>query len=529
MLKNKILAFLLALVISIGLWVYAVTVVNPDDTINVRSIKVRYDGVTELESRGLMLVGGDNFRVNVKLSGKRSDLKKLNNSTLTAVCNVSRITEESLTDGEAEVSWSLEYPETVAAGDIRILNRSSAKLSLPISRIKEKPEVPVSLEYEGVFPDGVTIDEDAVVLSPATLSVKGPEAVVEQIDHAVVRLDLKDYSDLDEITDTRILEPRLKYHMIDADGNEIPLDGYTTVSAESIETTIPIVLCETVKVELKFKDGGGATAADVDYSFSTPSSYQVAGSAAALAALPRKDGQAYHEIEIDLADVSEDVVYELPAFTPELPGGVTFLKDTVSVSATVKLNALSRKTVTIPTSAILREDDRQDLALQSGQTIKVTLRGHASQLKQFTASDIKASVNLRDFTLSQTGENTVELKFVLPNGAQVGVVGGPYRVTVIDSKDEVITKEFTFSETEIQRQDYLSRYRLKKQTVTITVKGVRSAIEALTKEQFTVAVDLSKDYDANEPERGATLTVLVDDLDVVVTGGPYTVQVERNG
>ena len=36
--KSKILAFLLALVVSIVLWFYAVTVVNPDDTITISGI-----------------------------------------------------------------------------------------------------------------------------------------------------------------------------------------------------------------------------------------------------------------------------------------------------------------------------------------------------------------------------------------------------------------------------------------------------------------------------------------------------------
>ena len=39
--KHKILSFLLALVVSIGLWVYAVTVVNPDDTTYIRDVRVR--------------------------------------------------------------------------------------------------------------------------------------------------------------------------------------------------------------------------------------------------------------------------------------------------------------------------------------------------------------------------------------------------------------------------------------------------------------------------------------------------------
>ena len=56
--KSKILAFLLALVVSIVLWFYAVTVVNPDDTITISGISVQFEGTEALTSQGLMLTGG---------------------------------------------------------------------------------------------------------------------------------------------------------------------------------------------------------------------------------------------------------------------------------------------------------------------------------------------------------------------------------------------------------------------------------------------------------------------------------------
>ena len=80
--KSKILAFLLALVVSIVLWFYAVTVVNPDDTITISGISVQFEGTEALTSQGLMLTGGDSTKVSIKVSGRRSDLKELNNEML---------------------------------------------------------------------------------------------------------------------------------------------------------------------------------------------------------------------------------------------------------------------------------------------------------------------------------------------------------------------------------------------------------------------------------------------------------------
>ena len=88
--KSKILAFLLALVVSIVLWFYAVTVVNPDDTITISGISVQFEGTEALTSQGLMLTGGDSTKVSIKVSGRRSDLKELNNETVTAIADVTR-------------------------------------------------------------------------------------------------------------------------------------------------------------------------------------------------------------------------------------------------------------------------------------------------------------------------------------------------------------------------------------------------------------------------------------------------------
>ena len=50
--KHKILAFLLALVASVCLWFYAVTVVNPDDSTTISGIPVQFEGMDALTARG---------------------------------------------------------------------------------------------------------------------------------------------------------------------------------------------------------------------------------------------------------------------------------------------------------------------------------------------------------------------------------------------------------------------------------------------------------------------------------------------
>lgn len=60
-----------------------------------------------LTSQGLMLTGGDSTKVSIKVSGRRSDLKELNNETVTAIADVTRIAAS----GSYQLSWSVVWPQ----------------------------------------------------------------------------------------------------------------------------------------------------------------------------------------------------------------------------------------------------------------------------------------------------------------------------------------------------------------------------------------------------------------------------------
>ena len=53
--KNKILRFLLAVVISLGIWMYVVMVVSPESETVIRGIPVMLDGENTLAARDLHL------------------------------------------------------------------------------------------------------------------------------------------------------------------------------------------------------------------------------------------------------------------------------------------------------------------------------------------------------------------------------------------------------------------------------------------------------------------------------------------
>lgn len=408
--KHKILAFLLALVVSICLWFYAVTVVNPDDSTTINGIAVQFEGIDALTSRGLMLTGGDDARVSVQMRARRSDLKELNNDTLTAVADVSRITSS----GEFQLTWTLILPDTVASGDVSEISSIPSRISVQVSEVMKNADVPVKVEYTGELAEGLTYQENTATLTPDALTVIGPSDEVAKIDHALVSVDLTDA--------TTLIDAEYPYTLFDSDGNELTLSKYTTVSSDKIYVRLPILTYKDVKLKIDVTPGGGATADDLQWSIE-PKAIRVTGNDADLAEMP-------DEFSVTTVDLAEMRVYSQNISAKlNLPSGILLLGTDDTVEITLRLEGLTTKELTVPVSQIERKNETQTVSFGT-QTVKIQLRGKAAALEDLTAADLRIVADMTSGYDDKTKNVTLEITLVTPR-TDADVIGGPYTVPVI--------------------------------------------------------------------------------------------------
>lgn len=415
--RHKILAFLLALVASVCLWFYAVTVVNPDDTISISGIRVRIDGTDILEARELMLVGGEDLRVSVKLSGRRSDLKELNNDTVTAVASVARVTEE----GDATVSWSLEYPSNVAAGDITVESRSSYNVVVPIRRIAERTDVPLRVDCRVTAADGFWTDPSELICNTQTLTIRGPAEEVEAIEEVVAVIEAENAEEMVECDAPCVFT--------DASGEALELSGYCTVSADTVHLALPVYHSKMVDLKLKLTDGGGVTAADVSSSIEPPS-LLLTGSEEALS-------QVDDSLEIAQIDLTGYFGGAVPSVSMEairglLPSGVTVRTEESNAAITLKLVGITVKTIAVPVEQITRLDDDGTLAFVSN-SVMIQVRGKLAAVNALKAEDIRVSVDMKNDYDPETG--MVKLKAELPKDCKAALVHEPFTARVTADTD----------------------------------------------------------------------------------------------
>lgn len=404
--KHKILSFLLALFVSIALWFYAVTVVNPNDTARISDIKVRIIGTGELTSNKLMLTGGEGQTVTVEISGRRSDLKELNSSSLEAIADVSNIDRP----GEYEVSWTLDPPSTVASGDISLVSASSNKIKVKVSEYKERPEIPVTVEYLGEPAAGYV--RDPATLSNDTLAVSGPAEEVGKIDHAVVTVDLTDAK--------KNISEDMEYRFVDKDGQEIVPSEFVTVSVPTVRVSVPVLAYKQVNLKVKLIAGGGATESDVVCTIEPPT-IGVTGAEETLRHL-----EEIILCEVDLGEITETKTWTV---TPDLPAGVTNRASENSAKITLRFSGLTTKRITVPCASIERINDVETMDFGE-QSVVIQVRGKPEAVNILSAESIKITADMKNDYDPST--KTLTLRIALPASSTAGVIGGPYTVQIVE-------------------------------------------------------------------------------------------------
>ena len=267
--RNKLGSFLLALVISLGLWLYVVNYINTTHEQTFYNVSVGLEGKSRLTERGFMLLSEDEYRVNITVSGSRQDVSKLNAGNIQVVADLSKIEEP----GEHKLDYNVSYPGDVLTGAVKS-KKDPDWVTVVVARKKTK-EIPVTVTYEGDVPADYIKDTAALELDHTYVEISGPEDVVDQIHHAAISVDCTGR--------TESIYESLRYELQDLQGE--PVDAaWITTNVSEVKVYLPVVMVKKIPLTVTLVDGGGATEATTKLSID-PAYISISGSETALAAM----------------------------------------------------------------------------------------------------------------------------------------------------------------------------------------------------------------------------------------------------
>ena len=410
--RNKLGSFLLALVISLGLWLYVVNYINTTHEQTLYNVSVGLEGKSMLTERGFMILSEDEHRVNITVSGSRQDVSKINAGNIQLVADLSKIEEP----GEHKLTYNVIYPGDVPTGAVSS-QKDPDRVTVVVARKKTK-EIPVTVTYEGDVPADYIKDTAALELDHSYVEITGPEDVVDQIDHADITIDCTGR--------TESIYESFRYVL--QDQHNEPVDaGWITTNVSEVRVYLPVVMVKKLPLTVTLVDGGGATEATTKLTVD-PAYISISGSETALAAMEELNLGI-----IELAQITED---QTLTFDITLPEGVTNVSNLPTATVTISFPKLATREFTIT------EFEQVNLAPGMKwetltKQLTITVRGLKSEVQRLNAADIIARVDLGAV------ENTsaVEPDIIFPKSYESLGVLGSYSVSVQVTPVEPVTEE----------------------------------------------------------------------------------------
>lgn len=396
--RNKIPRILLAMLISVFLWLYVVTVVDPNDTKVVYSVPVTYENMTSLTDNSLVMTSGQNATVTLKFYGRRSDLNNLTSESLTVTADVSRIKSE----GEQNLSYTVTLPDSVSDNNVQLTERTPSRLTVDVERAVEK-QVNVAVDISNEVADGYVADLEAMKISPETITVFGPEAEVSKIDSARVSLDVGG------VTET--VDNSFPYQLVDSDGNAVDTTNFRC-SADAVDFMLTVEKYKEIPLTLELKAGGGAKEKNVTVTLS-PAYITISGPGAIVDAM---DSLSIGTLDLaSMTELSETKTYDIT-----LPDNVTNVSGQNQVTARIVLNGLSTKTLEVENFSVSHKPDGLDVAIVT-TTLEITIRGPSDEIEAISAKNLTVQGDLSDF--SQAGTYKIPVTVTSKDFPGVGMIG----------------------------------------------------------------------------------------------------------
>ena len=400
--KSKILTILMSAAIALGLWLYVITVEQPESEMTYYNIPVVLQNEDILAERGLMIVS-ERPTVTLHLSSTRTNLNQLNESNINVIANVNSI----VTAGTHELTYNVAYPGNVPSGAV---SRQSSRPNMITLKVENRitRQIPVVPVYSGSVAEGLLADRENLVLDNAFIEVSGPESVVEKIAQAAIFVNLEGQ--------TQTIVQECTYTLCDESGE--PVDSqWVTTNVEVVNLTLTVRQVKEVRLSVKIVDGGGATALTSSVNVE-PKTIRVSGSEALL------NGLDVLELgTINLGEIAEDETLTMPITLPE---GITNETGITEATVTVHFPNLTTKTMSVDNIELINIPDGLEAELVT-KIMEINLRGPKGLIEDITEEQITVKVDLSE---AQTGTDKYAVTIEFGSGfAGVGALNS-YTVMV---------------------------------------------------------------------------------------------------
>ena len=387
-----------------------ITVVSPDSEKIYYKVPVVFTGQSLLEAQGLMVTSDTDLSVELKLSGNRTDLDKVNSGNIRLLADLSKISRA----GTQYLPLDISYPGNVASDAFTVQYYEPSSITLMVER-KITKSVPIEVIYQGTVKEEYIADKENVLLTDTAgltipenaVKVTGPESVINQIAKARFEVDMKDrYQSFSE---------SFRYTLCDEQNQPVDAQLVET-NVEAINLTMIIQRVKEIPLVVTVVEGGGATEQNSSIVIEPPV-VKVCGSDALLEGI----------LEINLGTINLGTMEnnEDFEFAIAIPDGVTNLSGETMANVSVSFPALQVKTFNV--TNLVPQNVPADLEAEIlTKKLPVKVRGPKELVEKMKETDITVTV---DFSGAQLGSFMMKPGITMGPGYETVGTMGTYTVS----------------------------------------------------------------------------------------------------
>ena len=385
--NNRLYSMILSVAVAFGLWLYVVNNVSEQTDWTFYNIPVVREGENVLNERNLMVTDISANTVSLTLFGARDDLNEVDSNNTSVKINLANINEP----GKIALPFTPSYPSEVGSNAFEIKDKNPTEIYVSVD-YRRSFEIPVRVKWTGTRSEDYIYDTENAVLDYPAITITGPAAVADQIDHAEVEVDLTDR--------VESFSESFRYTLCDVDNNAVDAQRITT-SVEEVRLSAQIQRIKDVKLVVDLAYGGGATDENTKIEIK-PETIRVSGGEAVLAEL----GDTYTLAAINLADVEMTTGQR---YTITLPEGVTNQTGVTEAVVSIRFKGLKTREFTIDNFEITNVPENMTAEIiNANLTVKV--RGPEDEINALAERDITAVV---DFSNAEAGTATYKANIVI--------------------------------------------------------------------------------------------------------------------
>lgn len=354
------LNIVLALIISLILWVYVFGQSNSTIKTTIKDIPISIENASELSADGLAIGNMEAQTVSITFSGRRVITSKLTQNDFIVSCDAS-----GLKEGVTTLRLNVVAPEDVTVSSI---SHQSIKVE-----VEEEDTLEKDIIVDVINDNSDDTEPYVVQLSTEKVDVTGAKSLIKQVDSVVATLDTKKVTNEMQAFNSALVP-------VDKYGKEI---NGLSLSVQNVSITAKLANKKTVDLVTEVI---GEDKAKLGRTAECPKAVTIKGDEEALSKVDKIIAEP-----LDISNIYESTV--IP-FKLEMPDGVMLAADSQRVGATITVDKAGIKEFEFHETDIIANGIEEGTTVTiSKVTIKVSVAGQSTVLNSLTKDDINLSID----------------------------------------------------------------------------------------------------------------------------------------